>query len=218
MYLIALNNNAQWDRVAFANGQFMLMSRAAYDAIGGHETVRDRYCEDVEIARLMKEKGLRPRVSWGNEFCSVRMYNSLGAIFRGWSRIYYAARVGNPTTVLAGMTFVLLCCFTGYAALLWSLYRLTHPTDLLHGYAGLVWLAASVFHVGLMTWMIGYIYRWSGNSARNALLFPVGGSMLLLIFLRALRMCITKKVEWRGTSYSHTMASQLAPAQHAKAS
>ena len=26
-----------------------------YEAIGGHETVRDRYCEDVEIARLVKD-------------------------------------------------------------------------------------------------------------------------------------------------------------------
>ena len=33
--------------------------------------------------------------------------------------------------------------------------------------------------------------------------------MLMAIFARALTMCVTKKVEWRGTAYSHTMASKL---------
>jgi hypothetical protein len=69
-----------------------------------------------------------------------------------------------------------------------------------------------------MTWFIGTIYKWSGNPRRNALLFPIAGPMLLLIFLRALRMCITKKVEWRGTAYSHTMTQNLVSAQNAKSS
>ncbi len=61
-----------------------------------------------------------------------------------------------------------------------------------------------------MTWYIGVIYHWSGNPRRNALLFPVAGPMLMMIFFRALKMCVTKKVEWRGTAYSHTMAAKLA--------
>ena len=52
----------------------------------------------------------------------------------------------------------------------------------------------------------------------ESLLFPIAGPMLLMIMLRALKMCITKKVEWRGTAYSHTMAQDLsaAPVQSAK--
>src|SRR6185312_15399304 len=113
----ALTNSNDFPRTAFANGQFMLISRKAYDKIGGHETVRDRFCEDVAIARLMKSQGLRPRVAWGNEFCSVRMYDSLGAIIRGWSRIYYAARVGSPWRVLAALLFMFVCVFSVYPAL-----------------------------------------------------------------------------------------------------
>ena len=81
LYLIALTNKSEVTSNAFANGQFMLMSRASYDAIGGHATVRDRFCEDVEIARLLKTQGFRPRVSWGTEFASVRMYSSLTLFF-----------------------------------------------------------------------------------------------------------------------------------------
>jgi chlorobactene glucosyltransferase len=210
MYLISLTNTQQM-RTAFANGQFLMISRLAYDAIGGHEVVRDRYCEDVEIARLVKEKGLRPRVSWGNDFCAVRMYSSLAAIFRGWSRIYYAARVGSPWLVLAAAIFVIVCGFSGYAALAWGLFRIAHPSGVWPG--AVSWLAAAGVHVGLMTFLVSALYAWSGNPRRNALLFPLAGSMLLAIFAKALRMCVTKKVEWRGTAYSHTMATTVEPGQ-----
>ncbi|HXE53534.1 MAG TPA: glycosyltransferase, partial [Tepidisphaeraceae bacterium] len=144
MYMIALSNKGDMPRQAFANGQFMLMSRTSYDAIGGHETVRDRYCEDVAIARLMKSQGLRPRVSWGNDFCSVRMYSSLAAIIRGWSRIYYAARVGSPWRVLIALLFTVLCCFSVYAGLGWGIYRMVHPSPALYGWLGPLWLLTAV--------------------------------------------------------------------------
>jgi chlorobactene glucosyltransferase len=213
MYMIALSNKEHLVKQAFANGQFMLMSRQSYDAIGGHESVRDRYCEDVEIARLMKLHGLRPRVSWGNEYCSVRMYSSLGGIIRGWSRIYYAARVGSPWRVLAALAVVLFCCLSVYPALGWAVYRTLHPLPLspgwysylLHGFLGPFWLFTALTHWVLMTRGLGRMYTWSGNSALNALGFPLAGPLLCYIFLRALKMCITRKVEWRGTAYSHVM-------------
>lgn len=210
LYLIALTNT-QHLKTAFANGQYLLISRRAYDAIGGHETVKDRYCEDVAIARLVKDKGLRPRVSWGNDYAAVRMYSSFDAIVRGWSRIYYAARVGSPWRILAGVAFLVFCCFSAVAALAWGIYRLAHPGPALGGYLGVLWVGFFLAHFGLMTHYLAVIYRWSGNPGRNAWLFlPVGGPMLLRIFARALKMCVTKKVEWRGTSYSHTMAATLA--------
>lgn len=209
LYLISLTNT-QETKTAFANGQFILVSRKAYDAFGGHETVKDRYCEDVEIARQLKLKGLRPRVSWGNEFCAVRMYSSLGAIFRGWSRIYYAARVGSPWRILMGLSFLFVCCFSILPALAFGLYRLAHPGHLFYGHSGIAWLATVAQHAIAMTYALSIIYHWSGNPRRNAFLFlPLGAPMLTMIFLRALKMCVTKKVEWRGTAYSHTMASEL---------
>jgi glycosyltransferase involved in cell wall biosynthesis len=206
MYLIALTNT-QHTKTAFANGQYLMISRAAYDAIGGHKTVADRFCEDVEIARLVKEKGLRPRVSWGIDFCSVRMYSSLPAIIRGWSRIYYAARVGSPWRLLLAGAFVIVCGFSAYAALAWALVRLAYPSG--HWPGGTTWLIASLTHLSLLTFFVSTLYAWSGNPRRNAFLFPFSAIILLGIFARAVRMCITKKVEWRGTAYTHTMAPTL---------
>ncbi len=209
MYVIALTNNSQLPNSAFGNGQFLLISRESYEAIGGHETVRDRYCEDVAIAVMLKKRGMRPRVSWGSEFAAVRMYSSLGAIIRGWSRIYYAARVGSPWRVLAALSFLIGSCFTAYAGIAWAAWLLIHPMAGVPSWHGPAWLVGSLAHWGLMTWFLGTMYHWSGNPRRNALFFPLAGPMLMVIFLQALKMCVTRKVEWRGTAYSHTMAQNL---------
>ena len=211
MYLIALTNNSQLPKCAFANGQFLMISRKAYDTFGGHEVVRDRFCEDIEIAVQLKQRGLRPRISWGNDFAAVRMYSSLGAIFRGWSRIYYAARVGSPWRIVAAIIFLFICCFSGFLATAWGAARVIETGHFMQDRFGPAWLAGGVVHLAVMGHFLGAIYRWSGNRRWNAFFFPVAGPMLLLILLRALKMCITRKVEWRGTAYSHNMSKHLAP-------
>jgi glycosyltransferase involved in cell wall biosynthesis len=213
MYLVALTNNSRLANCAFANGQFLMISRKAYDAIGGHETVRDRFCEDIAIAQLLKKNGLRPRISWGTDFAAVRMYSSLGAIYRGWSRIYYAAGAGSPWRALAAALFLIICSFTAYPAIAWGAWLTMHPTPGSPHWLGPAWLIAGGFHLAMMTFCLTLAYHWSGNPRRNALLFPIAGPMLLSILLLALKMCITKKVEWRGTAYSHKMAANLAAAQ-----
>jgi hypothetical protein len=82
---------------------------------------------------------------------------------------------------------------------------MAHPSPLLHGWIGPLWLFTACSHLGVMTFYLARMYQWSGNSRRNAFYFPLAGGLLCYIFLRALKMCITKKVEWRGTAYSHTM-------------
>jgi chlorobactene glucosyltransferase len=207
MYLIAMNNDNKVNKISFANGQFMLMPRKAYDAIGGHELVKDRLCEDTEMARIMKERGMRPRISWGSDICAVRMYSSLPGIIKGWSRIYYAAKVGQIRHLLMAIQFLLTNTLTCYLAIAYGLYRFYHP----HG-NGLDsgWLIAGCLHLGIITFFLGCMYSWSKNSVLNAILFFIGGPLLLWTMIKAVIMCKTKKLEWRGTSYSHTMAQNLA--------
>ena len=207
MYLIALNNNDKFRRFGFANGQYLMMPRASYDAIGGHEVVKDRFCEDTEIARLVKERGMRSRVSWGEDICAVRMYSSLPAIIKGWSRIYYAAKVGQKKHILGAINFLLTSCFTAYAALIYGIYRWAHPHGNMLDHA---WLYAAAFHLLVMSVVLGVMYRWSKNSPLYALLFPVGGTLLLWTLAKALYTCFTKRLDWRGTSYSHVMNQNLA--------
>lgn len=208
MYLVPLCNANSMPNTAFANGQFLLISRDAYDKMGRHEVVKDRYCEDVAIARIVKKAGMRPRVSWGREWASVRMYSSLTDIFKGWSRIYYSAKVGSPWATLGAVSFILQSCYSFFPAAAWAVYRAFEPMNG-HPWVGWIWAVAVVAHLALMVHFLGTLYEWTGNPKRNAWAWPVSLAMLLAIMFKALKMCVTKKVEWRGTTYAHTMATNL---------
>ncbi|HZZ42584.1 MAG TPA: glycosyltransferase [Tepidisphaeraceae bacterium] len=208
MYVVAMTNKDYLKGTAFANGQYLFIKRSVYEAMGGHARVRDRFCEDVEIARYLKPLGYKVRITWGAEFASVRMYSSLPSIFKGWGRNFYAGSLGKPWRIFGGIGFVLFSCYSVYAALLWAIYRVSHPAMSYDGqYA---WLVAAVSHFVIMTSLLMVMYAWSGNRKRMALLFPLSGAMLIGIFCRSLKMCFTGKVEWRGTSYTHRMSGNVA--------
>ena len=74
---------------AYANGAFMLMKRDVYDAIGGHYAVKTEINEDIHLARIAKQRGFRLQVIQNDDLYTTHMYASLGAAWRGWSRIFY---------------------------------------------------------------------------------------------------------------------------------
>jgi hypothetical protein len=71
--------------VAAANGQYLLIRRDVYDAIGGHAAVAGAILEDVELAKLVKAAGygLRFRIS---DEVSTRMYRGIGELWEGWTK------------------------------------------------------------------------------------------------------------------------------------
>ncbi|GAB4550261.1 MAG: hypothetical protein Tsb0013_11940 [Phycisphaerales bacterium] len=74
----------------FANGQFMLFRREAYDAVGGHEAVHDALLEDLQFARLLRHhtNDRRVGVLMADGVVRCRMYASWEEFRRGWKRIY----------------------------------------------------------------------------------------------------------------------------------
>lgn len=75
-------------RRAFANGQFIMMTRAAYDQIGTHEAVRHAVLEDLEIARLCQTHDVPVMVSLADGMLVCRMYAGYAEFTRGWKRIF----------------------------------------------------------------------------------------------------------------------------------
>lgn len=75
-------------RRAFANGQFMLFRREAYDAVGGHEAVRDELLEDIALARRIAEANRPAGVFLADGMVTCRMYDSWDGFRNGWKRIY----------------------------------------------------------------------------------------------------------------------------------
>ena len=65
-------------RVAAANGQFLLVEREAYRKLGGHLSVKDRVLEDVELAFLAKRRKVGLRFRYAPDALSTRMYRTTG--------------------------------------------------------------------------------------------------------------------------------------------
>jgi glycosyltransferase involved in cell wall biosynthesis len=83
---------------AAANGQFILVRREAYLAIGGHAAVASQVVEDVALARRAKQAGFRLFFAPGQGIVETRMYRSFSAMWEGWTKNLYplfGANVGE---------------------------------------------------------------------------------------------------------------------------
>ncbi len=72
------------DRTAAANGQFLLIAREAYFAVGGHRAVGRSVLEDVELATLVKRSKRSIRLRYAPEAVATRMYRGFGDLAEGW--------------------------------------------------------------------------------------------------------------------------------------
>jgi chlorobactene glucosyltransferase len=179
-----------------ANGQFILTRRDAYDAIGGHESVRDEVVEDVRLAQRMVEAGRSLFVAHGEEFISTRMYSSLAGIIEGWSKnVASGARLGAWPAVRAVAPWVAVAL----PLIAWVL-----PPALLAvviaglGGPGLRLWALAATGVSLFFWSVFDLHH--RVPIAYALTFPFGALATALIFVRsALR---GGRIRWKGREYS----------------
>src|SRR5216683_7582181 len=88
---------------AAANGQFLMMRRDVYDAIGGHSSVAGEVLEDVALAMRVKAAGHRIWFGSGKGIVCVRMYRSFQAMWQGWKKNLYRLMGGTPGAVFREM-------------------------------------------------------------------------------------------------------------------
>ncbi|HXY25719.1 MAG TPA: glycosyltransferase [Candidatus Acidoferrum sp.] len=84
---------------AAANGQFLMIRRDVYDAIGGHSGVAGEVLEDMAIALRVKKAGHRIWFGSGKGIVRTRMYRSFGAMWEGWKKNLYRLMGGTPWIV-----------------------------------------------------------------------------------------------------------------------
>jgi cellulose synthase/poly-beta-1,6-N-acetylglucosamine synthase-like glycosyltransferase len=102
-------------------GAFLLVRRSIYDAVGGHAAIRNRIVDDYALAQTIKRAGGRLWLADGRDLISIRMYHSLGEIWRGWSKnLYEGLRLpsgfilGNELLSVTGPSPVVLGLLLGY--------------------------------------------------------------------------------------------------------
>jgi cellulose synthase/poly-beta-1,6-N-acetylglucosamine synthase-like glycosyltransferase len=183
--------------LAFANGQFILIERTAYRASGGHDLVRDRFVEDIALARQVKSLGMRIRIALSHGLVACRMYSSLAQLTRGWSRIYYDALDRKAWRICINLLDGLVLSQTAHAAIVAGLALG------MFGVSPFAWwlIGLSVAHHIWMYLVFRRVYRMSVPGSRYVHWYPLGNLVVDFILLAALRMCFTGRVTWRGTHY-----------------
>jgi glycosyltransferase involved in cell wall biosynthesis len=102
------SNSENSTGLAAANGQYLLISRAAYDAVGGHAAVAQSLLEDVALAREVRNASMRIRFRYAPEAVHTRMYRGFAELREGWTKNLILLFPGAvPLAVWRGLEFLL---------------------------------------------------------------------------------------------------------------
>ena len=71
---------------AAANGQYLLVSREAYDAVGGHAAIAGSLLEDVALAKKVKQSRRKIFFRYGGDAVRTRMYRNFAQLREGWTK------------------------------------------------------------------------------------------------------------------------------------
>lgn len=182
-------------RDAIANGQYVLIRRSSYDAVGGHEAVRSEVVEDLRLAQILVADGQRLSVREAPERLKTRMYTSLAEIVEGWSK---------NTATAARQTFgplvgrVALPVAVALVIGLWIAPPLVLLVKLLAGgsAAWIVW-GASVVAMSTVLWSAVSLVM--GAPTRYGVLYPLGAGIVAAILLRS--WIRGDRIRWKGRTY-----------------
>ncbi len=186
---------------AIANGQFIMIKRSVYDAIGGYEQIRDQIVEDKAISGKVKGNGYRLVVADGRQLVSTRMYTSLPTMWEGWTKNIYLGLRDQPALLLLGAFGAFLLVLAAFFLPLWPLlgvFWYLHQGG---------WMALAIISEALILW--GYLIYIRGAVAYNmhisrwyALTTPLGAAVFTAMMLTSSwRVLSGQGVTWKGRKY-----------------
>jgi len=177
------------NRLAAANGQFLLVERDAYFSVGGHRAVGPSVLEDVALARNIKRGPRVIRFRYAPEALSTRMYGTTPEMVEGWTK-NLAVLMPRPIG-LAIWRVLDVVLFFGL-----PLCAVLVPPKIPYQ-----WL------VFFLLW-VRTVFRFYNRVARShmatadVLVSIVGVPMFVYLLLRSVvHHRINKSVAWKGRSY-----------------
>ena len=180
-----------------ANGQCILMTRRAYEALGGHASVRAKPAEDLALAQRSFTLGQRSEMIIGVDHLATRMYGSLREIIDGWTKNLWTAAPDAMPGGRAGRALL------APALLLPPLLILAPPAVMLAQLVlpvGPNLLAWAMLCTGVMLVFWTLVYgALAGYTPVYAFTFPLGAGVVLYIIVRAIAR--GRRVEWKGRGY-----------------
>ncbi len=188
-------NRARRERDVIANGQFILVTRKAYEAVGTHAAVRHEVAEDLALAQAFLRGGRKLHFAYAERLMETRMYHGLAHLVEGWTKnVYLGGRRSFPNEpVLRALVPAMLV-----AALL---YWLLPPAALALGVARDAAMAAT----GLSVVFWGLVCYGMRIPVVYGLGYPLGALMTLYIVGRSTWRGV-RRVEWRGRVYREELS------------
>lgn len=184
-------------RIAAANGQFLLVEREAYRRLGGHASVKDDVLEDVELAFLAKRRKVGLRFRYAADAVATRMYRNNRAMIEGWTK--NLALLFANSLVLAmwrALDIVLLLGLPVLAVELWDSRLAAHSLEWL----GAGWVLA-------LLW-VRTVFRFYARVAKSNFPFadcalaPLGLPLFVVLLYKSwLQHRVLKQVSWKGREY-----------------
>jgi len=177
---------------AAANGQFIVIRRDAYDAVGGHAAIAGEVLEDVALAARVKAAGYRLWFGPGKGIVSVRMYRSFSAMWVGWKKNLYSLMGGKPNFVKSEIARAMLPILLTLLA-----------TVTIGGITESIPFTASVLAVGLLGILIAYDAELESSGFSPRLLaYAIQGRILFSALLWASYRSHRKgRLDWKGRTY-----------------
>ena len=175
---------------AMANGQFLLVRRDAYEAVGGHASIREQIVEDVALAERFRAAGRTLRLAYGPSLARTRMYRSRAEMFEGLVKTvhgthYSTARQVGRIVGLAGLFLLPLGLL---------------PLGLVEGSLALSAMGAFLY-VALFGKHVAFA-RATGAPAAYGLLYPVAVAYYLRLLGVSIRRGVGRgTVGWKGRQY-----------------
>ena len=180
-----------------ACGQFIVVSRGAYVAFGGHEPFKASMHDGIKMPRVARRAGYHTDVYDGSDSARVRMYRGFGEVWRGFAKNAYEG-LGNPVllvflTVVHAVGHVLPPLLV-IGMLAESLVSGDAPTAL-------------AYLLGLAAWTVPVVQRVVtadrlGHAAIGALVHPFGTAIMIGVQWRSFYLHVTGKRTWRGRDAS----------------
>jgi glycosyltransferase involved in cell wall biosynthesis len=185
-------------RIAAANGQFLLVEREAYRRLGGHPNVADKVLEDVGLAFLAKRRKVGLRFRYADDAVSTRMYRTTRGMVEGWTK--NLALLFDNSLALAvwrALDFFLLFGLPALAVWLWNARFGVHALE---------WLGAGWV---LALFWVRTLFRFYARVAKSNFPFwdcaltPLGLPLFVVLLYRSwFQHRILKRVSWKGREYA----------------
>lgn len=183
-------------RAAIFNGQYLLLSRALYEATGGHAYVANEIAEDLEFARRLKRDGRFGIALLGaNNLVRTRMYRSFQEIWGGFVKNFALGMRERTVEAVSGLFGLLLISpITPLGVIALAIY---------HQWA-LAAILSGAFVIALIASEAGM--RRARFPAGSAAWLPAGFVVLLAICATSVaRLAGSTGVDWRGRRYSRVL-------------